>query len=81
MKAFIYNTKKVEEFDNNRHVVMKVDMDKKIITANIICSPDKFEEKFHKTVRSLGSKFSGYTVIATLPLIGGQNVVATARIH
>ena len=81
MKIFAYNTKKVEEFDSNRHVTMHVDLDKKIVTATIICTPDKFEEKFHKTVRALGSKFSGYTVKATLPLVGGGKFVATSRIH
>ena len=81
MKAFIYNTKKVEEFDSNRHVMMNINMEKKLVIATIICSPEKFEEKFHKTVRTLGSKFSGYTVTATLPLIGGGKFVATARIH
>ena len=81
MKVFINNTNKMENFDITRHVALTVDTRKKIVTANIICDPNQFEEKFHKTIRALGRQYSGYTVLATLPLGDGNSIIITARIH
>ena len=82
MKAFIYNTKKVEEFDNNRHVTVKVDPVKKKVTVFLNCELDEAFEKFNKTVRALGTKFRGYYIVSTIGATSdGKLLTLDARIH
>ena len=72
---------KDNEFDRNRHVPMVIYPDEKKVVAHILCKQEDFMEKFHKTVRSLGKRFSGYTVEANIPLAFSGKLTVTARIH
>ena len=83
MKAFVKGKIAVmkNEFDPNRHVLMHVDTVAKKVDAYIMCEPEEFAIKFHKTIRALGKQFSGYTVEAVCPLAYGHKAIMTARIH
>ena len=81
MKVFINNTNKMENFDITRHVMLDVDEETKTVIAYILTPAEEFMEKLHKTIRALGRQYSGYTVLATLPLADGNRIIVTARIH
>ena len=73
------NTK---NFDINRHVLCSIDEDKKTVKVYLTCDIDSFEEKFHKAVRALGTKFRGYTILAPIcPLNNKLTFSMYARIH
>lgn len=73
------NTK---NFDINRHVLCSIDEDKKTVKVYLVCDADSFEEKFHKAVRALGTKFRGYTILAPIcPLSDKLTFSMYARIN
>ena len=83
MKVFVKGKIAVmkNEFDTNRHVLLDVDTVTKKIVVHIMCEPEEFAIKFHKTIRALGKQFIGYTVEAVCPLAFGHKAIMTARIH
>jgi hypothetical protein len=68
-------------FDINRYTVAVVDEDKKIVKLFLGCGVEKAGEKFHKTIRAMGTKFRGYQIISEpIPLGGSNHLIMHARI-
>ena len=81
MKVYIANTKKKENFDTKRHILMNVDEEIKRVTVYLTCSAAEAYEKFDKAIRALGTPYRGYDIVATVPMGTTWKILMTARIH
>ena len=55
-----------ERFDINRHVLLMVDEEKRIINVILLCNVKRAEEIFMKVVTSLAASYKGYEFVAPL---------------
>lgn len=59
------NTKPTN-FDINRHVLLMIDDEKRIINVVLLCDVKRAEEMFMKVVTSLAPSYKGYEFVAPL---------------
>ena len=57
---------KPTKFDINRHVLLMVDDEKRIINVVLMCDIKRAEEMFMKVVTSLAASYKGYEFVAPL---------------
>lgn len=68
-------------FDINRHILLQIDEEKKIIYAFLGCTKKNAVEKFRKSLQALSAQYSGYTVHTEgFPLQGSLYLFLNAKI-
>lgn len=55
-----------KHFDINRHVLLMIDDEKRIINVVLLCDVKRAEEMFMKVVTSLAPSYKGYEFVAPL---------------
>lgn len=68
------------KFNNNRDVLMHVNVEKKIVTVFLVCGYNEAEEKFCQAVSANGVHFRGYTFVAESSVLFGQKLTMSASI-